>query len=155
VDGSVLFWPMVLQGLGMGFLFVPNSTLGFATIPRNLTTEAAGLYSMVRTIGSAVGIAVASAWLSHMNGVNWAEMRAAATPFNTHANGYLGHLHLDLHGLGAQVLSGVIQEQASVNAFVNTFWLITASFVAMFPLLLLIKPIPKGVGAAPAAVMHE
>jgi len=154
VDGSVLFWPMVLQGLGMGFLFVPNSTLGFATIPRNLTTEAAGLYSMVRTIGSAVGIAVASAWLGHMNSVNWAEMRAAVTPFNAHANAYLGHLHMDLHGMGVQVLSGVIQEQASVNAFVNTFWLITASFVVMFPLLLLIKPIPAG-RPAPAAVMHE
>jgi len=41
-----------------------------------------------------------------------------------------------------------------VNAFVNTFWLITASFVVMFPLLLLIKPIPAG-RPAPAAVMHE
>jgi hypothetical protein len=61
---------------------------------------------------------------------------------------------MDLHGMGVQVLSGVIQEQASVNAFVNTFWLITASFVVMFPLLLLIKPIPAG-RAAPAAVMHE
>jgi DHA2 family multidrug resistance protein len=154
-DGSVLFWPMVLQGMGMGFLFVPNSTLGFATIPRNLTTEAAGLYSMVRTIGSAVGIAVASTWLGHMTSVNWAELRASITPFSHQAAGYLARLHGAGQGLDATILAGVVQQQASVAAFVNTFWLIAASFVAMFPLLLLIKPIPKGAGAAPAAVMHE
>jgi hypothetical protein len=47
--------------------------------------------------------------------------------------------------MGMDVLAGVIQQQALVNAFISTFWLTTASFVAMLPLLLLIE------GAKPRA----
>ena len=140
-DGSYVFWPMVLQGIGLGFILVPCSTLGFATIPKHLTTEAAGLYAMVRTVGSSVGIAVVATWLGNSTRANWAEMRQFITPYNPHAAEFLGRLHLGVRGAGAEVLSLVVQLQAAVAGFVSAFWLITTSFVLMLPLLLLIKKV--------------
>jgi DHA2 family multidrug resistance protein len=155
-DGAFILWPMILQGFGMGLVFLPTSTFAFATIPRALSAEAAGLYSLMRTIGSAVGIAVASTWLGHGYRVGWAELRGAVTPFNPAVRQFLAPLHLGLDHAGAQLLAGVIQQQAMINAIVSTFWLITVSFVFMLPFLLLIKaPRDAPKGAAPAHVAVE
>ena len=47
--------------MGLGFLFVPNSTLSYSTLPRSLNADATALYSMFRNICGSVGIAVATA----------------------------------------------------------------------------------------------
>lgn len=145
--GSYILWPMVLQGLGMGLVFVPMSTLAFATIPPQMAAEAAGLYSLTRTLGSAVGISVVSTYLSYSTRVNWAELRQYITPYNAHVQQFLAPLHLDMQKGGAGVMGQVVQQQASVQAFVSTFWLITLSFVVLLPLLLLIKSV-KGLKTA-------
>ena len=50
---------MILQGFGMGMIFVPLSTIAFSTLSHDLRTEAAGLYSLLRTIGGSIGISIA------------------------------------------------------------------------------------------------
>jgi DHA2 family multidrug resistance protein len=54
-------------------------------------------------------------------------------------------------GAGAQLLGMAVQQQATVNAFVSTFWLMTVSFVAILPLLLLIRPAKPGAAPPPIA----
>ena len=153
--GAFLLGPMLLQGLGLGFIFVPMATLAFATIPAQMTAEAAGLYSLMRTVGGSIGISIAATYLSYMTKLNWAGLRQYVTPYNAHVTQFLAPLHLDLHGVGAQVLAQVIEQQASVRAFVSSFWLITASFVAMLPLLLLIKPAASAKALEGHAVMAD
>src|SRR3546814_2544701 len=46
----------MMQGAGLGLIFVPLSTMAFATLPRTYLDEAAGIYSVSRTIGSSIGI---------------------------------------------------------------------------------------------------
>ena len=46
----------VIQGVGLGFIFVPLSTVTSSTLPPEQRTEGAGLYSLSRNIGSSVGI---------------------------------------------------------------------------------------------------
>ena len=48
----------IVQGLGLGLIFVPLSALTFATLPPELRTEATGLFSLMRNIGSSVGISI-------------------------------------------------------------------------------------------------
>ena len=59
------FWTLALfrafQTVGLGFLFVPNSTIAYSTLPRALNADATALYSMFRNIAGSVGIAVATA----------------------------------------------------------------------------------------------
>ncbi len=48
----------IVQGLGLGFLFVPLSTMTFATLPPDLRTAGTALYSLSRNLGSSIGISV-------------------------------------------------------------------------------------------------
>jgi DHA2 family multidrug resistance protein len=54
---SIIVVTMV-QGFGLGFLFVPLSAATLATLPAQERTEGAGLYSLFRNIGSSIGISV-------------------------------------------------------------------------------------------------
>ncbi len=54
-----------LQGLGVGLMFTPLSVRAFATLARSLRADAAGLYSVLRQLGGATGIAVMTAVLHH------------------------------------------------------------------------------------------
>jgi DHA2 family multidrug resistance protein len=59
-----------LQSVGGGMLFTGLSTLGFATLAPDLRTDAAGLYSLLRQLGCASGVALMTAvlrWLVDAN----------------------------------------------------------------------------------------
>ena len=47
-----------VQGVGVGLLFTPLSTLAFSTLGVELRTDAAGVYSLLRQLGCATGVAV-------------------------------------------------------------------------------------------------
>jgi DHA2 family multidrug resistance protein len=52
-----------IQGIGVGLLFTPLSTLAFSTLGAELRTDAAGIYSLLRQLGCATGVAVMTALL--------------------------------------------------------------------------------------------
>jgi DHA2 family multidrug resistance protein len=52
-----------IQGVGVGLLFAPLSTLAFSTLDAELRTDAAGVYSLLRQLGCATGVAVMTALL--------------------------------------------------------------------------------------------
>ncbi len=152
--GSIIFFPIVLQGLGMGLIFVPLSSVAFASIPPHLAAEAAGLYSLMRSIGSTVGLSAAATLLNYHTRVHWDEMRASITPYSVQAQQFLAPLGLTLDNAGTAVMAQLVQQQAQVQGFVDTYWIIALSFVGMLPLLLLITPQPKNTGPAPL-LAHE
>ena len=140
VGGGWMLGPLMLQGFGLGLIFVPTSTIAFSTIPRALAAEAAGLYSLVRSVGSAVGISLVSSYLARSSQSHWEILRGQVHAYRAPVADYLGALHLAPDSpLGIQVLAKVLGQQAQLAAFVDAFWLVAASFVAMAPMLLLIR----------------
>jgi len=140
VGGGFMLGPLLLQGFGLGLIFVPASTIAFSTIPRRLAAEAAGLYSLVRSVGSAVGISLVSSYFTRSAQRHWEMFRGDINPYRGPVADYLGSLHLAPGSpLGAQVLAKALAQQAQMAAFVDAFWLVAASFLAMAPLLLLIR----------------
>jgi DHA2 family multidrug resistance protein len=135
-----LVWPAVLQGLGMGLIFVPLSTIAYATLDRSRTAEAAGLYSLVRTVGASVGISIISTLLAREVQVLWNQLGAHVSRFNADLARHLEGLHLSLGDSRAIAL--VAQEvgrQAQMIAMLDAFTLITWSFVVMLPVALMLK----------------
>ena len=61
IDFCTLAWYPRVPDLGLGFLFVPNSTIAYSTLPRALNADATALYSMFRNIAGSIGISVATA----------------------------------------------------------------------------------------------
>src|SRR5690606_12895363 len=64
VPPRMLIMTGMVQGFGLGFIFVPLSTIAYATLPSSLRAEAAGVFSLVRNLGSSIGLSLVIAVLS-------------------------------------------------------------------------------------------
>jgi MFS transporter, DHA2 family, multidrug resistance protein len=136
----------VIQGLGLGLVFVPISTIAYSTLPMTARTEAAGIFSLMRNIGSSVGISIVMTLLSRGTQINHAELAERVTPFDL-PQSMLRSLST-VSGMAS--LNGEVTRQASAIAFLNDFQLMMWMTVISIPLLLLLKPVKTF--AAPAVV---
>jgi DHA2 family multidrug resistance protein len=129
----------VLQGLGLGLVFVPVSTLAYATLPGPARTEAAGIFSLARNIGSSVGISVMFMLVARNTQISHAEIAARITPYSTVVPDFGGGADAlrDLALLNAEVT-----RQAAAIAYINDFWLMMWMALLALPCLLLFR-IPR------------
>lgn len=145
-DLTMDYWPVVitgaLQGFGMGFLFVPLSTMAFATIAPNLRPDATSVFSLVRNLGQGIGISLVSAVLSSMMQVNHAELAARLTATSQAVQTQFPQL---LTG-NAQVLAmanGLVQQQSAILSYLDDFWLMMILSIASIPLILMLRGAKK------------
>ena len=82
VSAETIVINSVAQGFGLGFIFVPLNTIAFASLPGELRTEGAALWTLIRNIGSSVGISVVIARLTSMTTMFHSQLVEHATPFN-------------------------------------------------------------------------
>ena len=133
-------WPGLLQGGGMGLMMVPLSALALSTLSPAQQAEAAGLFSLVRTLGSSIGIAVVAAVVSHQTQIMWHQLGAHVTPYNPALGVWLSPLHGTASDPAAMaVVAAELARQASMQAVLDAYELIAASFIAMLPLLLVLR----------------
>ncbi len=133
-------WPIVVQGLGMGMIFVPLAAVAFTTLRPEQSAEAAGMYSLLRTIGSSIGISIVTTVMTRQAQVVWNQLGGHLQPFNPSLYLYLDRLHLvPTDPRAAAVLGLELGRQARMVAFADAFTLIAWSFVAMLPMVLLLR----------------
>jgi len=135
-----IVWPALFQGLGLGLIFVPLATIAYATLARQRMAEAAGIFSLVRTIGAAAGISIVTTLMTRQTQVVWNELGANVTRYNQAVADYLRPLHLsptDPHALA--LIARQVGQQAAITAIVDVFEVTAWSFVAMLPLVLLLR----------------
>ncbi|MFO1106612.1 MAG: DHA2 family efflux MFS transporter permease subunit [Amaricoccus sp.] len=147
MDSQPLLVSGIVQGLGLGLVFVPLSTIAFATLETRFRPDAAALFSLVRNIGSSVGIAIVSIELARNVAVNRGELAAGLTAYAPNMD-QLAPLGLDQTTLLAQ-LNGQIQAQAAFIAYLDDFKLMMFVTLAVMPLLLLMRR-PGRAGPPPA-----
>jgi MFS transporter, DHA2 family, multidrug resistance protein len=146
----------IAQGVGLGFVFVPLNTIAFATLPGHLRTEGAALWTLIRNIGSSVGISIVIAQLTNMISTYHSQLVEHVTPFNDAMRlpDALGLAGRSLGNLAA--LDGLVTQQAAIMAYSNDFLLMTLVSLCAFPLLALIRSAKTAPAAKPdghAAVM--
>ena len=148
ITASDLILPMVLQGMGMGLIFVPVSTLAFTTLSKDMAAEAAGIYSLIRTVGSALGISILVTYFSRSTQQSWSLLRGDITPFSDALHGYLAPLNLGTEDAqGIALAAKEVLHQAQNIAYIDSFWFATMNFVVMLPLLWLVRSPAKGATA--------
>jgi DHA2 family multidrug resistance protein len=140
----------VIQGLGIGLLFVPLSTIAFATIPPQLRPEASAVYTLVRNLGSSVGISIMQALVVSNSQAMHESLAAKVIPSDPMVRESLPAVfNLDsVAGLAA--LNGELTRQATMVAYVNDFKLMFLITLACMPMLLLMRKPKRGGGGAPA-----
>ena len=153
MDSQLIVVSGFIQGLGIGFTFVPLSAAAFATLAPHLRNEGTPIFSLLRNIGGAVGISIVQALLSRGAAQAHAQLASLVAPGNQ------GLLALP-PGLGPDTPAGLawlnaeVTRQAALIAYVNDFWIMMAITVLAIPLLLLIRKARSGPAGGSGDVPH-
>jgi DHA2 family multidrug resistance protein len=144
-----------IQGAGLGFLFVPLTTVTFATLAPEQRADGTGLYNLSRNVGSSVGISVVSYLLTRNNQVNHATIASHVTAFNhVFDNSIVRHALSPWTASGRAALDQVIQTQASIISYIDDFKLMMILSLAAIPLVLLLRHAPASAENDHAMVME-
>ncbi|MCB1517257.1 MAG: DHA2 family efflux MFS transporter permease subunit [Hyphomicrobiaceae bacterium] len=128
----------VIQGFGLGFVFVPLSTLTFATIEGRYRTDATSFFSLVRNIGSGVGISLVSLVLSNMIQVNHSELGAHLTATSPMVQAQAPQL-LSGNPTILAVIDGLVSQQSAMIAYLDDFKLMMFVSLMATPIVLLLR----------------
>jgi DHA2 family multidrug resistance protein len=148
MDSRLFVVSGIIQGLGIGLLFVPLSVTAFATLSPAMRAEGTSVYTLVRNMGSSVGISMMEALDTRQVQVSHADMAGALSPGNPAQSALIPQMGGPPGGSAAlAALNGQITAQATMVALVDVFRLMLLMTICVAPLLLVMRK-PK---AAPAS----
>jgi DHA2 family multidrug resistance protein len=144
----------LVQGLGMGLIFIPLNTMAFATIPMQFRTDGSSLLNLFRSMGASVGISVVTTLLGSNTQTSHQDLVAHVTnssvslvdPSTADRFGIIGDVAM-------QMVNGEINRQAAMVAYIDDFWLMMWVTLAAVPLVILLRPPRPGAAQASAADM--
>jgi DHA2 family multidrug resistance protein len=142
----------IIQGVGIGLVFVALSTVSFVTLPGHLRTSGTAILTLIRNLGSAAGISTAIAFLTSKTTEMHAHLAEHITPFND-ALREAGPLLDPSTDHGRAAIDAMLTQQAQVIAYQNDFKLLMLFTLVTMPFVLLIgssharRPRPVAAGA--------
>jgi DHA2 family multidrug resistance protein len=130
----------LVQGFGLGFVFIPLSTVTYTTLDARYRAEAASLFSLIRNMGSSIGVSIAFLLFTRNTHIQHAYLTENITPYNTWLNLEVSPDAL-MPGSSAmlRMLDGEITRQAIGIAYINDFRLMMWVALAMIPLVFLLS----------------
>jgi DHA2 family multidrug resistance protein len=143
----------ITQGLGLGFIFVPLSTITFTTLAPHYRNEGTAMFSLMRNIGSSIGISVVMTRLAQGTQVNHALLAESVTPFRPLLQFPEAWNPATTAGLVA--LNNEVSRQAATMAYLQDFRLMMVVVLAAIPLLLLLRGPRRGAAATPDAPLID
>ena len=131
IDFTTLTLMRMAQTFGLAFLFVPISTIAYATLPREQNGDAAALYTMFRNISGSIGISVATALATERTQVHTAHLVPHLTPFDqpyldavqsrAEALITLGRAPVEATQAATGMMYQALRQQAQVLAYSDVF----------------------------------
>jgi DHA2 family multidrug resistance protein len=144
-----IFWYQITQGMGMAFLFVPLTTLTMGSIPQAETGYATSLYSVMRNIGASMGISFVTTSITRRSQFHQTVLSSHVNASNLISRQALEHMtnfiqQSGIDGVTARqkayaLLYRVLQQQASLLSYVEVFHIMGILFLAIIPLIVLMK----------------
>jgi len=144
-----IFWPQFIQGASLAMLFVPLTTATMDPIPKEEMGNATSMFNLMRNLGGSVGIAGATTYLFRRQQIHTNVLGAHVTPYSWQTRQLTSNLQANMMAHGADpvtasrqsytALWGIVQRQASMQAFVDTFLALAVVFLLVLPLLLVMK----------------
>ncbi len=135
-----VFWPRLVQGFALGFLFVPLTTISLSDVPVPELANATGVFTLLRQLGGSLGIAILTTMLTHQTAIAWNELASGVTA---------------THGYPVQMLTGMVAQQSAMIAYDYLFRVTAIVFVVSAPLIFLIRGHAARASTAAVAVAAE
>lgn len=140
VDQFQIIYSGLLQGLGMGLVFIPLQVSGFATLPPHLRTEGSSLFNLARSLGASAGISLMVVLLGRNIQTSHGDLASHVTA----ASGSMVDVSaLDrFQTMGDFVLGAIdveVNRQAAMVAYVNDFWVMMWVTLAAAPFAFLMR----------------
>jgi DHA2 family multidrug resistance protein len=172
-DYWALAWPRLVQGAGVGFIFVPLNTVALATIPRERMGNATALLNVVRNLGGAIGVALLTTLLARRSQTHHATLTGHIDVWDPETAERLRAWAAHFVAQGADsftaqrralsALYGEVTKQAQLLAFADDFWMLFLLFcvsLVLLPMLQRVRIAPpakraEADGLAPPAVHAE
>jgi MFS transporter, DHA2 family, multidrug resistance protein len=160
-----LLWPIIISGIGSGFVFVPLSTTAVAGMRNEEIGNATGLYNLLRNIGGSVGISLVETSIARREQVNRADMVHSINPNNPIFQQTLQQLRSLLQHSGSPVgaplngqtlraydmINGVLNQQAALMSYIDDFRYLAIMCLACVPIVFILKKTVGKKGAVGAA----
>jgi DHA2 family multidrug resistance protein len=142
----------IVQGCGLGLVFVPLSTVAFITLPGHLRTSGTAMLTLMRNVGSSIGISVVTAMLIGKTAMFHSQLAEQMTPFRDALQMPDVASRLDVHaGTGLAMLNDMVDQQASIMAYANDYKMLFCVCIAMLPLVLMLGSTRRAAPTAPQA----
>ncbi len=129
----------IVQGFGIGLIFVPLSTVAYATLPAQFRPEGTAVFTLVRNLGASVGISVMQALWTTNSAVVHSTMTGQLAANNPVDRAALGTLLNGANAAGLETLNGEVSRQAAMVAYIDDFHMMMLATLAILPLLLIMK----------------
>jgi len=144
-----IFWPQVFQGAGLGMLFTPLATVSMDRISREHMGNATSLFNLMRNLGGALGIAAVQTLLARQRQAHTSMLVTHVTGYDFATQQYLAGLKSAFVSRGADAATavqrsygavyGMVQRQAAMMSFIDTFWVMAIVFIALLPVILIMQ----------------
>jgi DHA2 family multidrug resistance protein len=144
-----LFWPQFIQGLSLSMLFVPLTTISMNRISKENMGNATSLFNLLRNIGGSIGIASVATMFARRQQVFTNTLGRHVTPYDLHTQAMNSGLTALFRAQGSDAASashkayagiyGMVARQAVMLSFIDVFQILAVLFLAIIPLVLLMK----------------
>jgi DHA2 family multidrug resistance protein len=145
----------LIQGFGLGFVFIPLNVISFGTLPPELRTDGTAMFSLMRNVGGAIGISITSFLLAQNTQIIHARIAEQVTPFNRMLQSGGAYLFWNMtKPQGLSALNTEITRQAQIMAYANDFMLMfLVSLTVALLLLFMRRPRMRTMPAEHSAAM--
>jgi len=147
----------MLQSFGLAFLFIPINVSAFAFVPREKSNMGTGIINLARNVGASVGIATVTTMLQRRTQHHQAQLMEHVNVLSRTFQNRLHAMAASFSGGGSAgpgatsqaygAIYGTVQRQAVMKAFIDNFYMLGIVFLAVIPILMLLKRPPKGANA--------
>jgi len=162
VDFTTLGLMRAAQTFGLAFLFVPNSTITYSTLPRELNGDGSALYVMLRNVSGSIGISLSTAMVTEQSQVEQAHLVQYMTPLWQPYDDTLraiagsvqslGHTYAQAQHSATDMMFTTLMQQAAIKAYGNVFEICAIAAFCVAPVALLFRASKSGgPQGAPAA----
>jgi len=137
MDSSAVVWSGIFQGLGTGLVYVPLAAATFATLSPSLRNEGTSFFSLIRNLGSSIGISVVNTLLTRNTQIMHATLGEHVSRYSSVLHAQMGSGSPSLRTMAG--LNATVTEQGSMIAYNNDFKLMMVLSLAAIPLVVLLR----------------